>query len=67
MEQNAHFTSDILAGALIGIFVGKAVVRLHEAERLRISVAPSVNPASPGMALTFRTNLKDVIRLFRDD
>jgi membrane-associated phospholipid phosphatase len=67
MEDKAHYASDVLAGALIGIVVGKTVVRLHDAERFSISAAPSVNTASPGVALTFRIGLDDVLRLFRDD
>jgi hypothetical protein len=46
MEQGAHYASDVLAGALIGIAVGKAVVRFHESERLRIAVVPSVSHRS---------------------
>jgi hypothetical protein len=65
MEQNAHYASDVLAGALIGIAVGNAVVRIHGEERFRISPAPPVNPASRGMALTIRTDLADVVGLFR--
>jgi membrane-associated phospholipid phosphatase len=57
MEQKAHYASDVLAGALIGIVVGKAVVRLHESQRFRISAAPSVNRGSPGVALTFGMSL----------
>jgi len=67
MEQNAHYASDVLAGALIGIAVGNAVVRIHNAVRFRISPAPPVNPASRGMALTIRTDLADVVGLFRGD
>ncbi|MBC8646013.1 MAG: phosphatase PAP2 family protein, partial [Thermoanaerobaculia bacterium] len=59
MEHNAHYASDVLAGALIGTVIGRSVVRLHDSERLRISAAPSVNPASPGVALTFQTDLGD--------
>lgn len=67
MEHNAHYASDVLAGALIGTVIGRSVVRLHETERLRITAAPSVNPASPGVALTFQTDLSDFLRLFRRD
>lgn len=66
MEQRAHYASDVLAGALIGIVVGKAVVRLHESQRFRISAAPSVNPSSRGVALTFGAGLDDVLRFFKD-
>ncbi len=67
MEDKAHYASDVLAGALIGIVVGKAVVRLHESQRFRISAAPSVNPSSRGVALTFGTGLDDVLRFFKSD
>jgi membrane-associated phospholipid phosphatase len=65
MEENAHYASDVLAGALIGIAVGNAVVRIHDEERLRISAALPVNPSSRGMALTIRMDLADVFGLFR--
>jgi membrane-associated phospholipid phosphatase len=57
MEQGAHYASDVLAGALIGIAVGNAVVRLHDSERLRVSVVPSASPRSRGVALSFRLDL----------
>jgi len=67
MQDKAHYASDVLAGALIGIVVGKAVVRLHESQRFRISAAPSLNPSSRGVALTFGTGLDDVLRFFKSD
>lgn len=67
MEHNAHYASDVLAGALIGTVVGRTVVRLHSNERLSIAVAPPVNPRTAGLALTFRTDLRDVIGFFRND
>jgi membrane-associated phospholipid phosphatase len=57
METKSHYASDVVAGALIGIVVGKAVVRLHESQRFRISASPSVNRGSAGVALTFGVNL----------
>jgi hypothetical protein len=53
MEQGAHYASDVLAGALIGVAVGNAVVRFHESERFHLSVMPAVNPRSRGVALMF--------------
>jgi membrane-associated phospholipid phosphatase len=67
MEHGAHYASDVLAGALIGTVVGRTVVGLHEKERIRISAAPSVNPASPGVALTAGADLDDVLALFRHE
>jgi membrane-associated phospholipid phosphatase len=67
MERDVHFGSDVLAGALVGIVVGKAIVELHDAERLTISVAPSLDPRSPGAALTIRMRLSDVPGVFGKD
>jgi membrane-associated phospholipid phosphatase len=67
MEEKAHYASDVVAGALIGIVVGNAVVRLHESQRFRISAAPTVNRGSAGVALTFGTSLEDVLRYFKSD
>ena len=67
MEEKAHYASDVVAGALIGIVVGTAVVRLHESQRFRISAAPTVNRGSAGVALTFGTSLEEVLRFFKSD
>lgn len=67
MEEKAHYASDVVAGALIGIVVGSAVVRLHESQRFRISAAPTLNRGSAGVALTFGTSLEDVLRFFKSD
>lgn len=48
MQQNAHYASDVLAGAIIGAVVGNAVVRIHDEKRWTIS------PTSRGAALTLR-------------
>jgi len=48
MEQNQHFASDVVAGALIGYAVGKAVVRLNQAKRFgkncELMVLPDIRP-----------------------
>ncbi len=36
MEQNAHFASDVLAGALIGTFVGRSIVSFNKQKRYEI-------------------------------
>jgi membrane-associated phospholipid phosphatase len=54
MEKSAHYASDVLAGALIGIAVGKSVVRFHDSERLRISIVPSVNRRSFAVGFSIR-------------
>ena len=38
MERNAHWASDVLAGALIGIVVGKTVVHFNKDRRYELSV-----------------------------
>ncbi len=53
MEQGAHYASDVVAGALLGIAVGNAVVRFNESERLRISVVPSTSSRNRGVAVMF--------------
>jgi membrane-associated phospholipid phosphatase len=40
VNHNAHWTSDVLAGAAIGVFVGETVVRGHQ----RFSVSPMISP-----------------------
>jgi hypothetical protein len=57
LEQREHFTSDVLAGALIGTFTGRAVVRLNEGQRRGRGLAEfSFQPAwGPGyQGLTFQ-------------
>ena len=53
MEQGAHYASDVLAGARLGVAVGNAVVRFHDSERLHISVMPSTSPRNRGVAVMF--------------
>lgn len=53
MLHDAHFASDVLAGAWIGTAVGKAVVARHTAQRNNTALLPW----SPhgGMGITYRT------------
>lgn len=48
IEQNQHFASDVVAGALIGCTVGKAVVRLNQSKRFgktcELTVVPDLRP-----------------------
>ena len=51
--HDAHFASDILAGALIGTLVGKSVVAYNKPQRLRTVVLwPEINPEWTGIHLT---------------
>ncbi len=53
IEQNAHFTSDVLAGAILGTLVGRTVVRLNTERNvsrpnghggLKVALAPDFGP-----------------------
>lgn len=65
MENNAHYASDVVAGALIGTLVGKTVVKLHGSDRVAFKASPSLDPNAPGVALTLRASSSDVLRLFK--
>jgi hypothetical protein len=51
MREDAHFASDVLAGAIIGNGVGRAVVRINKRLRARVAVAPLVAPHAHGLTL----------------
>lgn len=55
MREDGHWASDVVAGALIGTTVGRAVVHLNRRLRARmnVSVAPLISPGAQG--LTIRT------------
>jgi len=55
MREDGHWASDVVAGALIGTTVGRAVVHLNRRLRARmnVSVAPLLSPGAQG--LTIRT------------
>lgn len=55
--NGAHFTSDVVAGALIGIAVGRAVVRLHEEQRSGFRLEPLVT-ANGGVGVAVRFQLR---------
>jgi hypothetical protein len=54
IHHQAHFLSDVTAGALIGTVTGLAVVHRNEQERHRFAVNPILGPHDePGMAVSF--------------
>jgi hypothetical protein len=54
IAHQAHFTSDVLAGAIIGIAVGKAVVRINEQERRRMQLEPMITTdGGAGLSIRF--------------
>lgn len=54
IHHQAHFLSDVTAGAIIGTAVGRAVVHRNAKERRRFQVAPLLGPRNqPGIGLKF--------------
>ena len=59
IQQNAHFASDVLGGALLGTLVGRTVV-LRNGERrgtpskVKVSLTPDFGPGYQGAALSVR-------------
>jgi membrane-associated phospholipid phosphatase len=52
IHHQAHFLSDVAAGALIGTAVGRAVIHRNEAERSRFTISPLLGPHDqPGVAV----------------
>ncbi len=55
VHNNAHWSSDVFVGSVIGYFTGKAVVRSHAAGKgNNLSVAPLMVGKSPGVVVTLR-------------
>lgn len=52
IEQNAHFLSDVLAGAMIGIGVGKSVVTWNRKHQAALAVFPLLVPGERGIELS---------------
>jgi membrane-associated phospholipid phosphatase len=57
IEQNAHWTSDVLAGAILGTAIGNAVVLLNDRQRRgaegpKVTFSPLVSPHGGGLLLT---------------
>ena len=54
IEKDKHYLSDVLAGATIGIIVGRTVARLdgeRPAKKRQISVGPATDPHGQGVGL----------------
>lgn len=54
VEQEAHFPSDVVAGAVIGTVVGKAIVRYNTGYRSTISVTPGGDNQAMGVYLEIK-------------
>ena len=51
MREDGHWASDVLAGALIGTTVGRAVVHINQRLRARVAVAPLLAPGTRGLTV----------------
>lgn len=52
IEQNAHFTSDVVAGAIIGTVVGRAIVHRHDRPKPgALALAPYFDGRAEGLVL----------------
>jgi membrane-associated phospholipid phosphatase len=60
LEQRQHFLSDVVAGGLIGTFVGKSVVAFNQTLRTEarskvvVSFAPTFQPGGYGLSLAMK-------------
>jgi membrane-associated phospholipid phosphatase len=60
VEQREHFMSDVVAGGLIGTFMGKAVVSFNQSLRTKanakvaVSFAPAFQPGGYGLSLALK-------------
>lgn len=52
LNGNAHWASDVLAGAALGVFVGHVVVRFNQEHR-RLSLQPILGPHMQGVQVSF--------------
>jgi membrane-associated phospholipid phosphatase len=50
LNNNRHWPSDVLAGAVVGTFVGKTVVRFNQEHR-KISIEPILSADTRGAEL----------------
>lgn len=58
IESNRHYLSDVLAGATLGILVGRTVTRVDSEparKRRTFSLAPATDPHGAGVGLGFAT------------
>lgn len=56
VNYNVHWTSDVLAGAFIGIAVGHTVVKINHRVRMAASVSPSPERAGAGLSIGIPLN-----------
>jgi len=60
LEQREHFMSDVVAGGLIGTFMGKAVasfnqsLRANARSKVAVSFTPALQPGGYGFSLALK-------------
>ncbi len=60
LESDAHWASDVLAGAALGHGISRAVTRRRagrEQQRTKVSVAPAFSPSRRGVGFVLRIDL----------
>jgi len=65
MENNGHYASDVIAGALIGTLVGRTIVRLHRGEGSEIRVAPVLSADGKSGVVALEFDAGDLLRRWR--
>jgi membrane-associated phospholipid phosphatase len=53
INDNAHWASDVFAGAAIGYFTAKTIVKLHK-KGSRFAVAPAMTGQGPGLVISYK-------------
>lgn len=51
IEQNAHYASDVVGGAVIGTVIGRAIVRRHNSKERAFTVAPYADRHGTGLVV----------------
>lgn len=65
MQNNGHYASDVIAGAVIGTLVGRTVVRLHRGEGSDIRIAPVLSPDGKSGAIALEFDASQLLRRAR--
>jgi membrane-associated phospholipid phosphatase len=55
MDTDVHFPSNVFWGGVIGISVGRCLVKFHEKDKTpRLTLVPTTGPSGPGVGLSIR-------------
>ena len=67
VQGDAHYASDVAAGAAIGFFIGRKVVRINLGKRDRITIDPMVQEGYLGIRVRVPQDRHSLRGLFRRD